>query len=33
MFGHHLQIKTLTAESDVIVEKDHGYGGVINPGV
>jgi hypothetical protein len=27
MFGHHLQVKTLTAESDVIVEKDHGYGG------
>jgi len=27
MLGHHLQIKTLTAESDVIVVKDHGYGG------
>ena len=27
VFGHHLQIKTLTAESDVIVVKDHGYGG------
>ncbi len=27
MLGHHLQVKTLTAESDVIVVKDHGYGG------
>lgn len=27
VLGHHLQVKTLTAESDVIVVKDHGYGG------
>ena len=27
MLGHHLEIEALTAESDVIVEKDHGYGG------
>ena len=27
MLSHHLQVKTLTAESDVIVVKDHGYGG------
>ena len=27
MLGHHLEIETLTAESDVIEVKDHGYGG------